>query len=119
MLYDISGKQQHQIPHHDDYQRWRALLSDLDHMAIIYHLHEMMDHEDVFNSSFIPGSDWTGTVFQPIYETACKKSWEQSRLFFGLLVWEAVMRHESDWCFLSRDSNESLGVLGKTYFRRS
>lgn len=112
MLFDIAGRQQRRIPHRSDYQRWRARLSDADHRAIIDHLHQVMDQEEVFNSSFLPGSDWTRTVFQPIYDSACNQNWEQARLFYGLLVWEAAMRHESRWCFLVRDSDALPGVLG-------
>ncbi|WP_234052513.1 hypothetical protein [Xanthobacter sp. NM-59] len=48
-------------------------------------------------SSWIPGADWRGTAYQPIYERAAMANPELAALMFGLFVWEAFERHPDDW----------------------
>jgi hypothetical protein len=69
----------------------------------------------VDTSSWIPGADWTGTVFQPIYE-ACGEDENAAALFFGLLVWQVVMDREDCWSF-GRYEKEGIPIRGMTYFR--
>ncbi|MBN1516300.1 hypothetical protein JXA32_07000 [Candidatus Sumerlaeota bacterium] len=124
MLFDINGRQQTRIPHRQNYNRWRRRLSDADHEQIMETLFHVMNQaiesgeaqgeNGIFNSSFIPGANWTGTPYQPIYE-ACGQDFEQAQLFYGLLVWEAVMLHDDDWIFI-RQQNTPEHPLGLTYF---
>ncbi|HEY1604490.1 MAG TPA: hypothetical protein VGF77_02720 [Allosphingosinicella sp.] len=51
----------------------------------------------VETAAWIPGSDWRGTVYQPIYEKGARMNHEMSGMMFGLLVWEAFERHADDW----------------------
>lgn len=128
MLYDIDGKRQTRIPHEGDYQEWRSLLRDRDHAAILAELHRVMDEaialgEDrgengMFCSSFLPGEDWTGTPYQPIWADACRRDVDQARLFYGLLVWEAVMTHGEEWVFYRAEDETRDRPLGMIYFRR-
>jgi len=66
----------------------------------------------VLTSSFIPGSDW-GYPLYYIYE-ACNKDYDSSALFFGLLMWVAVMKNSNDWSFMKYDEKN---IKGMTYFR--
>lgn len=109
------------MPHRETFDRWRSNLSDADHQRVIEAIHNIMDNtphgEHIITSSYIPGRDWRGTPFDPIYQ-ACNQNWEAARLFFGQLVWEAVQEHDDIWYFIrqERDDDQPIGL---TYFRRS
>lgn len=112
MLYNLNRKIIHKIPHGTDYNRWRDRLSNDNYHAIMNKLEEILNSDNVLVSSYIPGNDWTGTVFDPIYNEACNRNIRHSALFFGLLMWEAVMKHPDNWSFI-----KSGNVQGLTYFR--
>jgi hypothetical protein len=73
-----------------------------------------------FCSSFIPGTDWTNTPYQPIYDAMYERygeepSWNQSRLFFGLLVKDVMIRRPEYWlCYKVPDEEEA--EKGTNYF---
>ena len=64
----------------------------------------------------MPGRDWTGTVWQPIYTDACKYNKVMAALCFGVFVWEAFMTHPEDWSF-KRYPTDGVLIRGMTYFR--
>lgn len=116
MLYDIDCNPIEHIPHKEDYDRWRARLDNEAYSRIIATLHETMDKKgDYFCSSFIPGNDWTGTPYEPIYY-AVDEDWDQARFFFGLLCWEAVQLHRKSWSFGKYDFGRDR-IYGITYFQ--
>jgi len=117
MLYDPKDNQLTHIPHSEEYEQWRARLSDADYDAIIAELHRIMDEKQSFNASHIPGRDWQGTVYQPIYH-ACADNWNQARLFYGLLVWIAAQLHADDWHFY-REESRGRDHIGLTYFKKA
>jgi len=121
MLFDMDGNEMNYMPHQNDYDRWRANLSDADYRAIIDELHLKFDKaaqaEAPVWSSYIPGNDWEGTIYQPIYH-ACGDNYDVAKLFFGLLVWEAAQSHEHDWVFIREDKGTDDKPFGLTYFRR-
>ncbi len=81
--------------------------------AVKDYLDNAKDNDAPVYSSHIPGSDWSGTPYLPIYE-ACN-DWDHARRLFGLLAWEAVIEHEDDWVFINEEkSNDTPG--GKIYF---
>jgi len=48
------------------------------------------ENPEVHTAGWIPGDDWTGTVFYPIY-LACKKDKTLAALFFGIIVFIVFM----------------------------
>ena len=118
MLYSIDDQNKpiRAIPHRRVYDTYRSRLSQQEYDAIIKHLNNLVDGDEIHTSSWIPGSDWTGTVFQPIYEKACRKDFEASARFFGLLLWEVMMEHSEDWSFGRYQAND-IPIEGMTYFR--
>jgi hypothetical protein len=106
------------VPHAADYQRWRAELDRIDPHAY-QRIHDFLDSRfetrKVDTSSWIPGSNWMETVFEPIYY-ACGENPEVAALFFGLLVWQVVMDREDCWSF-GRYEKEGIPIKGMTYFR--
>ncbi len=64
----------------------------------------------------MPGSDWTGTVFYPIYEDACHRDQSAAARFFGLILWDVMMRRPETWAFGRYEANGA-SIEGLTYFR--
>jgi hypothetical protein len=86
MLYsvdDTSAPISH-TPHEKDYKRWRARLTDGEYTAIEAELLTKIGGSEIVTSSWVPGSDWTGTPFEPIYTKACEYDEVASALCFGL-----------------------------------
>ena len=117
MLYSIdSGKEITRIPYLRDYKRWRSRLSDTEYDAIRKELMLQISGSEIKTSSWIPGSDWTGTVYQPIYDKACDQDVNASAKFFGLIVWRVFMDHD-EWCSFGRFQLGNIPIDGLTYFR--
>jgi hypothetical protein len=117
MLFAIdSNSQITSIPHRSDYQLWRNRLTDNEYEVIIDELNRRIDGTEIQTSSWIPGADWRGTVFQPIYDTACIGDERAAARFFGLIVWDTFMRH-SEWWSFGRYEKDGIPIEGMTYFR--
>jgi hypothetical protein len=118
MLYSIDSESHIKtIPHRKDYDRWRNSITDEDYQAICDELRSLISGSEIKTSSWIPGSDWTGTVYEPIYH-ACNEDEVASAKFFGLIVWHVFLDHEEFWSF----GHYKLGdvpIAGLTYFRIS
>jgi len=119
MLYSVPDMRRiERIPHEAEYRQCRDALDRLgaDAFRRIYEeLSSRFDARQVDTSSWIPGSDWTGTVFQPIYH-ACHEDEVAAGMFFGLMVWQVVMDREDCWSF-GRYEREGILIRGMTYFR--
>ena len=113
MLYTIDRTKIDYIPHKKDYDAWRNNLSDDDYVIIMESFEKILDSGEVHVSSFIPGNDWSNTPYQPLY-IACDENEKLSGYFFGLLFWEAVMKHNDNWSFLKYDDRN---IKGMTYFK--
>lgn len=120
MLYNIDDQEMDYMPHNETYEVLMRRLSETDFENIIRAIHERLDNtnpgQKVITSSYIPGSDWTRTPFQPIY-LACGQDWDSARLFFGQLVWRAVQLHPEQWYFI-RQQRDDDRPIGMTYFRQ-
>lgn len=114
MLYSLEDMLNpiREIPHRREYTIWRNRLTVDEYEALVAALTLKLDGGKVLTSSFIPGKDWTGTPYQIIYEKACAENVQHAAFFFGLIMWDAVMRHPGHWSFIKSES-----VQGTTYFR--
>lgn len=115
MLFTIDREQITRIPHRDDYVRWRQGLTDEEYIQIMEALEKKFNEKELQVSSFIPGSDWDYPYYY-IYK-ACDEHYDNAALFFGLLVWEAAMRHPQNWAFIKNGPDSALSIRGTTYFR--
>lgn len=116
MLYSIdTGKYVEKLPHKKEFDKWMSNLSVCDYQKIVDTLNTKIDASDVNTSSWIPGSDWTDTVYEPLY-VACEKNKEFSGLFFGLLLFELLMnRPDIVWGF-GKYEKDGIPIKGTTYF---
>jgi hypothetical protein len=104
------------IPHKKEYQVWKKQLPKSDFEAIETELTNRLNTSRIETSSWIPGADWTGTVFQPIFEKACKYDEEAAAQCFGLILWEILINHPAIWSF-GRYKKGQTPIKGMTYFR--
>ena len=104
------------IPHKADYDRWRKGMSDSEYQAIYDELNSRITESEIETSSWIPGNDWTGTVYEPIYDKAGQYNEESAARFFGLILWHVVMEHDDVWSF-GRYKLGDIPIEGLTYFR--
>tara|TARA_R110002072_G_scaffold30353_2_gene94844 strand:+ start:3477 stop:3854 length:378 start_codon:yes stop_codon:yes gene_type:complete len=102
--------------HEASFNRCKARLSAQAYDTIVQELASRFDADEVQTSSWIPGSDWTGTIWEPIYSKACMGDVTQAALFFGLLVWRVALDHPEVWGF-GRYQLNGKDIAGMTYFR--
>ena len=117
-LYSIEPFQQiTHIPHRRDFDAWCSRLTSEQREAIRSELRNMIESgtERIFTSSWIPGSNWEGTVWQAIYTYACGHDANAAGLCFGLFVWEAFLEHHEAWSF-GRYEKDGQPIRGLTYF---
>ena len=119
MLYSVPDVRRiDHVPHAEEYRAWRTALDRIDPQAyqrIHIELDCRFDENEVDTSSWIPGSDWAGTVWEPIYH-ACGQDTVSAGLFFGLLVWQVALDRADYWSF-GRYEKGGVPIRGMTYFR--
>jgi hypothetical protein len=119
MLIDIdSGKPITRIPYHSDFDTLRRRLSDEEFDAMVARINELVDEAggEIATAGWLPGSDWTGTVFAPIYTKATRQDFDRSAMFFGQLVWYAIMQRPETWGSGRYDLDGKV-IGSRTYFR--
>jgi len=115
MLFNLSQQKIEDIPHKKDYDLWKSRLTDDQYVQIMSKLEEELNTRNVFVSSHIPGKEWDYPLYY-IYE-ACNKHFEHAAYFYGLLLWEAVIRHPAKWYFKPKDEDDAF--KGTVYFRHN
>lgn len=119
MLIDIdSGRPVSKVPFESDFKALRGRLSEHEFDAMIARIDELIDEAgaEIATAGWLPGSDWTGTVFEPIYTKAARGDFDRSAMFFGQLVWYAVMKRPESWGS-GRYDLDGKAIGSRTYFR--
>lgn len=117
MLFDIDTERAiDSIPHRAAYYGWKSHLTEEEYQTIFHVLDSRVSGDKVHTSSWIPGRDWTGTVFQPIYDRACGQDEDAAAKCFGLILWEVMMKRGEAWSF-GRYKKDGIPIKGLTYFR--
>ncbi len=117
MLSSIDMNIVNTVWHKKFFDASKSYLSDDDYQAMIDELNRVVqksldDNSDIVVSSFIPGSDWSGTVWDPIYTKACGFDFDYSAQFFGLLVCQVLIDRKETWYFLKQEAT----ARGMIYF---
>jgi hypothetical protein len=110
-----SGKEKKSLPYSQEYNKWRKHLSDKEYNRIVGELYQMIDKDEIHTSGWMPGSNWMGTVFEPIYH-ACGGNETQAALFFGLIVYKVFMDRPDAWA-CGRFQLNGKDIKSLTYFR--
>ena len=119
MLINIdTGRTIEYIPGKVDFDRLRSRLTDVEFEAMITRINELIDESgaEIATAGWLPGSDWTGTPFQPIYEKAAREDYTRSAMFFGQLVWYTIMHRPERWAS-GRYEVDGRDIGSRTYFR--
>ena len=117
MLYSIERNQfVEDIPYKNDYRRWRERLTDDEFAAIETELVNRIDRAEIHTASWIPGNNWKGTPYEPIYTKACAGDPSESGKCFGLFLWTVLQQHADTWGF-GRYEKNGVPLRGLTYFR--
>ena len=122
-LYYIDGikkeKKVTHIPHQKENEAVIQNIPPTDLQKIRETLQDFLDKtalgSEVLTSSWIPGSDWTGTVYEPIY-IAAKKNIDRAAMVFGTILFQEVVNHENSWS-CGRYQLNGKNIKGMTYFR--
>jgi hypothetical protein len=85
---------------------------------MVARIDELIDESggEVATAGWLPGSDWTGTPFEPIYTRAAPSDFDRSAMFFGQLVWFTIMQRPERWAS-GRYEVEGQDIGSRTYFR--
>lgn len=103
------------LPHEREFWAWRKNLSDTDYERVVEAINEAIGDDDVSTAGWLPGHDWTGTPYEPLYY-ACGQSREQAGQFFGLIVFKLLMdREDRAWGF-GRYEKAGVPISSMTYF---
>lgn len=119
MLIDIdSGRVVDRVPYAPQFETLRARLSQVEFDAMVARINELIDESgaEIATAGWLPGSDWTGSVFQPIYEKAARSDFDRSAMFFGQLVWYTVMHRPETWGS-GRYQVDGRDIGSRTYLR--
>ncbi|MXX05920.1 MAG: hypothetical protein F4Z71_04095 [Gammaproteobacteria bacterium] len=117
MLYSVdTQKYISHIPYKSDFDNWCSRLSEEQISSIRSELQSMISENEIHTSSWMPGSNWEGTPWEPIYTHACDQDFNAAALCFGLFVWEAFLNHTEVWSFGKYYLNKEQ-IRGMTYFR--
>lgn len=116
MLYSVdTGNYIKKLPHKKDFDRWLRNLNNNDYSKICDKLNDQINSSEINTSSWIPGNDWTGTVYDPIYQ-ACGRNQDSAAMFFGLILFKLLMdRQDAVWGFGKYEKN-GVPIKGTTYF---
>src|SRR3954447_342894 len=80
VLIDIgTDKEIDRIPGRREFDILRGRLSEAEFDAMVARINELIDEagSEIATAGWLPGSDWRGTVFQPIYEKAAREDFSR------------------------------------------
>ena len=118
MLVDFwTDKPIKEVPFKTQYAEWMGRLSPQQLRDIKAELNALIDGTEVNTSSWMPGEDWTGTPYEPIYTKATRCDESAAARCFGLMVWEVFMERREVWTS-EHFEKDGVPIRGRTYFIR-
>nr|WP_309098450.1 hypothetical protein [Fredinandcohnia onubensis] len=111
MLFSVERNPITEVAHKREFHQRMKNLSNEDYQAIVDELNRVINSGDVHTSSWIPGSDWRGTLYEPIW-IACRKNDEVAAKFYGQILYQVMIDHPEKSCF-----GDYPHAKGKTYFK--
>jgi hypothetical protein len=116
-LFDLESRQQvTRIPYRSTYDLLRRRLTREEFDAIWDTLNAKINGDEIHTAGWMPGSDWNGTVYQPIYEKAARQNPDLAGRLFGLMVWVVFMERPERW-ITGRFEKDGEPIGSRTYFR--
>jgi hypothetical protein len=96
----LTGRQITEVPHMKELESMLGRMSAAEIEAINTALDAMLEEVQpgkAIAASWIPGSDWTGTPFLPIYIKACRRDFMASAGCLGKIFMSRVIDHPELW----------------------
>lgn len=112
----MSGKPVTRVPYDDDYRRCMSRMTGAEIAAIKAALNAMVEGTEIQTAGWMPGKDWSGTPFDPIYAKAARCNEDVAARCFGLVVWEVFMERPERWTS-GRFEKDGEPIGSRTYFR--
>lgn len=117
MLIDCQhGHEIKQVPFRSKFELWKSQLDPNQIAAIKSEIHELLDHGPIHTTSWIPGKDWWGTPYFPIWDRATRQNDEEAAKCFGLFVCNCVLERPERWGY-GHYEKDGVPIKGRTYFR--
>jgi hypothetical protein len=115
--FDHGGRPVTSVPFQREFRYWKSNLTTTEIAAIKAQIHQVLDDGDVHTTSWMPGSNWGGTPFDPIYWKGTKRDVIAAAKCFGLFVWECVLEREDEAWGSGHYEKDGYPIKGRTYFR--
>lgn len=87
-----------------------------DRTAVTDAINLIFDDGGIQTAGWIPGDDWSGKVWNPIYVEAARQNHELAGRIFGLFVLETVMNRDDRW-ITGRFEKDGVPIGSRTYFK--
>ena len=97
MLIDIDkNKVIERVPFQGEFDALCKRLSDAEFDAMVTRIDELIDESgaEIATAGWLPGSDWTGTPFEPIYTKAARGDFDRARELIEKAARVAALRGE-------------------------
>jgi hypothetical protein len=122
MLRDLKDRVVTEVHDRREFERLCQRLDSAELAAIHAELRSRLDATPMGSAtaaSWISAPDWAGSPFQPIYNKVCPGSYEQSGMFLGHLMKQAVIDHPGDWRMAKKPRNpgDPEGIWITLYWR--
>ena len=106
------------VPYASEFAAFRRALTKPEFNSVIARINELIDEAgaEIATAGWLPGADWTGTPFEPIYTKGAKMNQSLAGRFFGLSVWFAIMQRPEQWAS-GRYQLNGQDIGSRTYFR--
>lgn len=100
-----------------DFDTLRSRLTLEQFQGAVTRINELIDGAggEIATAGWLPGSDWTGSPFEPLYTEAARLNYDIAARFFGLLVWYTVMDRPERWGS-GRYEKDGKDIGSRTYF---
>lgn len=123
MLFNIYGKEIKCVYHKTDFYRMKrniptddmAKLKEKLNILIKKAYDDINEDKNILTSSWIPGKDWTGTVYESIYKNGAGSDFGLAAKLFGLVLMETFIEQKDDWVFMKADNDQ---ISGSYYFKK-
>ena len=119
MLIDIDrGQPITRLPFREDFETLRQRLTTAEFDGAASRINELIDDAgaEIATAGWLPGSNWMGTPFEPIYTKGAAKNYEMAARLFGLLVWHVFTERPEPWGS-GRYQKDGKDIGSRTYFR--
>lgn len=117
MLVDMmTGRRITDVPYAKDYELYMSRMTPDEISKIEASLNELIDGTEIQTAGWMPGKDWAGTPYAPIYYKAAQQNRDVSAKCFGLIVWAIFMKRPERWTS-GRFEKDGQPISSRTYFQ--